>query len=373
MQQDDDIAIIPLSRLAFIDARLPNVSADKRNQLVNFAIEDKLTIDPATVHATVLGASLTGTQYFVIAAIESDWLARALAWLTQHGITARYAVAASALTPAAENEWRVILDGAHSMAIRADGLAYPLHAVDSLAPPFELTLAINEAIAAESGRAAPKVIRVHGRQASAALPIDTEEWKTQLGNGVDVTTEAAPTYTLTPQRLRESNLLTKRFQPASIADSAISSLKGAWILGLAILLLQLTFVAADTWRLQRERVALETNMRSLFITTFPDARSIVDPALQLSRNLNALKRERGISADPSRELLAIAALMLQDHPELSAALLHVKVDADRITLGFRKGALDDGKRLNQLLALVPAQIEAAPANDDLILTRMVRT
>ena len=372
-RQEDDIAVIPLARLAFIDTRLPSVSADKRNQLVNFAIEDKLTIDPATVHATVLGASLTGAQHFIIAAVESDWLTRALAWLAQHGITPRQALAASSLIAVAENEWRVILDGARSMAIRADGLAYALHTDDSLAPPFELVLALNEAIAAESGRAAPKRIRVSGKHDTAPLPIDTAAWAAQLGNGVEMISEAASALTLSPQRLRESNLLTKRFLPASIADSAIFALKGAWILGFIILLLQLVFVAADAWRLNRERVALESNMRSLFITTFPDARAIVDPALQLSRNLNSLILERGQSSDPARELLAMAALIVQDQPELNVELVRVNVGADRLTLSFRKGALAEGRRLNQLLAAVPIGLQAEPVNDDLVLTRKVRS
>jgi len=52
----------------------------------------------------------------------------------------------------------------------------------------------------------------------------------------------------------------------------------------------------DAWRLSSERSALEARRESIFRAAFPEARVVVDPELQMARNLADLKRERGLAA-----------------------------------------------------------------------------
>ena len=47
---DRVVAVAPVNQLLFIETALPPVSPAKRNALLRYAIEDKLTIDPSTVH-----------------------------------------------------------------------------------------------------------------------------------------------------------------------------------------------------------------------------------------------------------------------------------------------------------------------------------
>jgi len=348
-QQNDFAIIIPLARLAFIDTRLPNVSAAKRDQLVNFAIEDKLTIDPATVHAVVLGPSLTSEQHFIVAAMSSSWLTSVIEWLSVGDIKPRLAYPASAMYAVKAGEWVVALgttgttddtDAANQgMAIRQDGLAYQLEASDFTEPPFQLTLALNEAVAASSGRASPRTIRV---SKTDKVQFDAARWQGELGSGIALVLDDVA---VTSAVIKSAhNLLVGKFLPIARGVSATNALKRPLILGFSILILHLLLISIDAWRLERERMAIQQSMREIFIAAFPQTVAIVDPPLQLSRQLARLKAEQGLSQDAARELLALAANVTRD-VAANIVSLDLKDDA--------KDASDNATRLQVTLQLTP--------------------
>lgn len=319
--------VIPISRLAFIDALLPRVSAEKRAQLVNFAIEDKLTIDPSTVHAIIIGPSLTGPNRYIIAAVSRLWLMDILQSLAQQGIVPTLVVAESAMYPVARGEWQVVLDGHRGFAIRADGQAYTLDTPDHSEPPFQLMLALNEAAGAESGKAIPTTIRI--TTAPIDQPIDLARWQQLIGDHIQLLMAPPITPTGIPENFSANhfkavNFLVGTLLPASRASTAINALKPAWILASTILFLHLILIGVDAWRLDHSRRAIESSMRQIFQAGFPDATTIVDPALQMSRNLNQLKTERGINSDAARQGLAVAAALTKTLPaDLAAAITGV--------------------------------------------------
>src|SRR5258708_7802427 len=73
--------------------------------------------------------------------------------------------------------------------------------------------------------------------------------------------------------------------------------RAALILAAAIAALQLGFVALDAWRLRHERSAIEARREAVFRAAFPEAKVVVDPDLQMKRNLAELKRTRGMPAE----------------------------------------------------------------------------
>jgi type II secretion system protein L len=350
-KQNDIVIVVPLARIAFIDIRLPKVSAQKRDQLVNFAIEDKLTIDPSTVHAVVLGASLTSAQHHVVAAISGAWFHDVLSWLRNHGVTPKVAIAASSIYRVAEHEWLVVLNADCSMAIRADGLSYSIDSnLDGrgfVEPPFQLSLALNEAVAAESGRATPRTIRVI---AAAPMKIDEAQWRQSLGGEINIifTLEDSGGAPINTLPATASNLLTGKYLPVRQGVSAINALKSALALGFAILLLQFIFISIDAWRLAQQRSTIENDMRQLFQTRFPQAQTIVDPALQMSRNLTALQNERGLKLDAARELLSVAATIINEAaPAAHALIQQVNADATTVTITFGNLAIESEAALQK--------------------------
>ena len=289
-------ALVPASRVVYIETPLPRVNAAKRLQLVNFAIEDKLTIDPATVHAVIVG-ELRPNGY-IVAAIERAWFGRALAWLGEANISPEQVLCESELLHVAAGDWAVVLGRDYGIAKRDDGFVYTLDGGVAASPPFGLSLAMQEAAAANR---APRALVISARDGDTAIPPDTaRRWAETLN--CTVRTQTARQATLPT---RGVNLRTASFAPTSSSSALTQRIKPALALAALLALTHAAFVFYEWRSLVAQRTALAATMTQLFKSSFPNATAIVDPPLQLARNLETLKRERGVSAkDPVRAALS---------------------------------------------------------------------
>ncbi len=320
--EPDVIALVPVSRIVFIETPLPRVATAKREPLVRYAIEDKLTIDPATVHAVVLGecertntATANAPVNHIVAAIDRTWFAAALKWLRDAGLNPKFVFAETALLPVATREWSVLIDPATPYARRNDGYAYALDAVSLNAPPFSLTLALSEL----AEKPTTLALYPNDQTTERALTDDViNRWQTALS--IRIRREKSFDFLSCANRLsaKSGDLLTGEFAPTRMSDAWIARLKPALILGAIMLCCQLAFTAFDFWKLDKQRQNLEAEMRTTFQTAFPQATAIVDPALQMERNLASLRRERGItSVDEHKRALAQFATITKAVPELA--------------------------------------------------------
>ena len=319
------VLVIPARRIVCIETPLPPVSAQKRDALLRYAIEDKLTIDPATVHAVVLGMSGSpASNNHVVAAIDRAWFASVLRWLSDAGIAPAQAVSAAALIPVADGEWSVVLDGAHGVAQRPDGFAYSfdVNTQDGLTahatripqePPFALALALKEA---RDKQLSPSRLSVFVDQAGDQ-PADVlwvAAWQRSLDCPVRVAAKTAPMMVTS----RAGNLLSGEFAPPNPSRGWLMVLKPALTVGAMIAILQLAFTIIDAWRLDQRRRTLENEMTQVFKTAFPGAQAIVNPPLQMQRNLQAMQRERGLNGlDDARLLLAQLTAIIKSVPNLT--------------------------------------------------------
>jgi type II secretion system protein L len=324
------VALVPASRVVFIETLLPAVSIAKRDQLVRYAIEDKLTIDPSTVHAVVLDANdaaragkAKGLQ--IAAAIDRAWFSAALAWLNSAGMEARAAFAETALLPVTKGEWSVQLAVKNAFAKRTDGFAYAIDAGTLAQPPFALTLALNEVVEK------PSAISIFCATTDSLSDADQKSlsanWQAALGVPVKISRDSIAGTTAFKRlaTLKSGNLLTGEFAPTHAANAWLASLKPALALASLIALLHVAFVVGDNWQLERKRNAIENEMRTTFQTAFPQATTIIDPALQMQRNLETLQRERGmLRDDDSRRVLAQFAVLRASVPELDVMSVTIK-------------------------------------------------
>ena len=312
------VIVLPARRVVYIETPLPPVSTVKRDALLRYAIEDKLTIDPATVHAVVLGASASPmSSMHVVAAIDRTWFASALRWLREAGIEPNQAVSAAALIPVASGEWGLVLEGAHGLARRADGFAYSfdietsgtVNAGFSPEPPFALVLALKEARAQQIS---PAHLTVFSDQPSAASWVNA--WQRILDCPVRVAARPTPRMVT----MGVGNLLSGDFAPRATNKGWMTLLKPLAAVFSLMVVFQLVFTLVDAWRLDQRRRWLESEMTQVFKTAFPKAQAIVDPPLQMQRNLDAMKRERGLGdGDDVRSALAQLSLILKAVPPLA--------------------------------------------------------
>ena len=111
------------------------------------------------------------------------------------------------------------------------------------------------------------------------------------------------------------NLLTGEFAPARQTGAGWLALRPAlWLAALALLIHAAFSFTQWAW-LHQEKTQLRQQMIAQFRSSFPQAQTIVDPALQMQRLHDQLRRERGQpAADDFLTLLADASAAL---PELS--------------------------------------------------------
>jgi general secretion pathway protein L len=371
------IALIPSSRIVFIETPLPRVATAKRDQLVRYAIEDKLTIDPATVHAVVLGEtereSNSAAANHIVAAIDRHWLTSALKWLRDAGLAARIAIAENALLPIAAREWSVLLGTRTPYARRNDGFAFALDAthfaVPPFSPPFALTLALNEA------KEKPGALVLYPNDAATEKLLTNDviqQWQSTLSINVR---RAQPLDFIARTKqlnVKSGNLLTGEFAPKRASDAWAARLKPALALAGIILVCQLVFTVADFWRLDRQRKNIENEMRATFQAAFPQATAIVDPALQMERNLASLKRERGVANDDANKLaLARFAQLVKAVPDISIAEVSVTNGSAKLT-----GKTSSEKQIDALqreVARMPsARLDGPKANNQFEITLNTR-
>jgi len=279
---DNREAVVPASRVLFARLRLPKVGSSTIRELLPFAVEDRLLADPSHIHA-VAGEKLASGETLV-AVVDREWLRAMLDALQEHGLKATHAWPESDLLP--RGEWHVAWSARRGMLVDAEGVAATFDHEASGAFPLSLRLALDEA-AARGNKPSSARVHVGG---DAPLP-DLAAWSAESG----VAFAAGPRWEDlargTPDRAR-TELLQGEFATRRASLPRVPKLAVA--LAATIAVLQLGFLALDTWRLERERSSLDAEREAIFRGAFPEARVVVDPDLQMSRNLAELKRARGI-------------------------------------------------------------------------------
>ena len=278
-------AVLPAERVLFARLKLPKVNASTIRELLPFAVEDRLLADPSHIHAVAGSRNARGET--VVAVVDRDWLQAMVDALARSGHRPSRAYSESALLAGGRGDWHVVWGAGRGMLVDDEGVA----AIFDRAPglPLAVRLGIDEA--GERGER-PTSVRVH-TLADEPLP-DLAAWSSETGVAFSPGTRWEALAAGQPAA-GSINLLQGEFTPGSGRASARIPRAAAW-LAAAILVLQLAFTAGDEWRLRQERGALEARREAIFRTAFPEARVVVDPELQMARNLADLKRARGLAA-----------------------------------------------------------------------------
>lgn len=293
--------VLPASRVLFARLALPKVSTATIRELLPYAVEDRLLADPSQIHAVPGPVNARGET--LVAVVDRQWLSEALALLARAGLSPARVVCETALAAPGPQAWTAVLGADRCFLVEDDGYAVAFDRPAGKAPPLALRIAVDEAAGRDARPAQLEVL------AEAGAP-DAGAWSEALGLAVRVK-EAKGRLAL-PVSPRAIDLLTGEFARRSRALPALRLPRLALGLAAAIALLQFGSGAFDALRLERERRALEAERETLFRSAFPEATTVVDPALQMARNLAALKRARG---EPSADdFLAQVTLAAQSDP-----------------------------------------------------------
>lgn len=285
MPRADEVeAVLPAERVLFARLRLPKVGAATIRELLPYAVEDRLLADPAHIHAVAGPTSARGET--VVAVVDRDWLQRMVQAMARSGRRPSKAWSESALLAGGEGDWHVVVGLARGMLVDDDGVSATFD--PSPGVPLALRVALDEA----SARGArPRAIRVHS-EGGAPRP-DLERWSGEAGLPFSPGTQWEAIARGRPGAesidLLKGDLAQQDERPSRIPRAAAALLA-------VILCLQLAFAALQALQLGRERDDLERRREAVFREAFPEAKAVVDPDLQMARNLAELRRARGLAA-----------------------------------------------------------------------------
>ncbi|HXZ48415.1 MAG TPA: type II secretion system protein GspL [Usitatibacter sp.] len=289
MPRADDVEIVlPAARVLFARLRLPRVGAATLRELLPYAVEDRLLADPSRIQAIAGPVDARGET--LVAVIDREWLRGMVEALQAAGIQPARAWCESALAPSAAGEWHLVLGPARGMLVDDLGAGVAFDRDAGGAFPLALRIALDEA-SARGDR--PRAVRVHG-EGDASAP-ELARWSAEAG----VALETGSRWEALARGAPASgaiDLLGPELAARSRRLAALRVPRAALVLAAAIAVVQLALDGAQTWRLARERSALHAKAESIFRATFPEARAVVDPRLQMERNLADLRRTRGLAA-----------------------------------------------------------------------------
>ena len=313
-------AILPASRVLFARLKLPRVSATTIRELLPFAVEDRLLADPAHIHAVPGRTNALGET--LVAVVDRAWLRDVLSLLSRAGFTPKHAWCESALLPVGSGRWHAVLGSARNFLAEGDGMAVAFDRPAGGALPLAIRIAVDEA--GERG-VRPTAIGVLVEPGVAAP--DAPAWSEAAGVAITVgETTGLRAATVTADAI---DLLQAEFAPRTrgLALSRIPRL--AIALAAAIVVLQFGLTLADWSRLRHEHGVLQADLASVFQASFPEARTIVDPVLQMRRNLADLQRSRGQAAGNDFLALATAAARSDASPARRLTYANGRLEVDR--------------------------------------------
>lgn len=298
---DEIVLIVPASRVLLTRVNLPPVRQSKLRRMLAYAVEDKLLAEPENIHAVATVRGADGKT--PIAVIDKAWLRQVLTQLQQAGIGPDKMMAETLMPRLETNAWSMVWNGQDGFVRTGPTEGVTVDGGDVRTPPLALMLALDEARA--MGAAPAHIMLYHA--ASADVP-DAAAWSESLSVGVELRGAWSwQTADASAVALNPLNLLQGEFSPPGKSSGWGKRLRPALItLGL-IAAVHGVATVTDWALLSYEKNRLQSEMSATFKQAFPEAKAMVDPALQMRRNLSDLRRARG-AADASDFLPLLAAV-----------------------------------------------------------------
>jgi general secretion pathway protein L len=338
-QPDETVVIVPATRVLLLEAKLPKGNRKQLRQALPFAVEDKITADPETIHVAAGTMRADGNR--PLAVIDKQWLRRVLDALIEADIFPR-SIMVETLGPSLEpGSWTVVWRGQEGFV--RTGPASGLSLAGNQSPPLELRLALRE-------QAAPQQIVV---RPVTELP-DLARWSSELNLPI---IRGRP-WDWSESRDEHINLLQGEFARARAANMS-AKLRPVVILAGMIVALQFALTTYDWLKLRGESKRLNTEIQQTFRDAFPEAKVIVDAPLQMERNLAALRRTSGqAESGDFFPLLASAAQSVKT----AGSLRSLNYERDKVKLDVRLPQSQSAEQLLQALQQTGMRVSLESVN-----------
>ena len=354
------IVLTPASDVLLARAAVPNVGRQRLAQAIPYALEDQLGSEVEDLHFA-LGRQ--ADQAIAVAVVARGKMDAWLGTLRDAGFEPDQLIPAALALPYEEGTWTVLREAAGAIVrsgVQA-GFAADHDNLETL-----LSLAI-----AEAGDAAPERLHILDTPGAPALHADT--WPQSLGVAVNREASAEDAVTLLARNFNE-DLAINLLQGGYSRREQLEKLWRPWQPAAALLALWLLVYVGTTVSevisLGRQSPKLQTQIEQLYLQTFPDARKVVNPKVQMQRRLDALRGNQG-EGGGLLELLAQAGGPLKDTPNLELRTITFK--EGQLNLDLRVQDLQVLDQLKQRLAAqskMEVEIQSASSRDNKVESRL---
>lgn len=299
---DELVLALPASRLSWHRVNLPKLAPGRWRAALEGLLEDRLLAEPTELHLA-LSPEARGGQEVQVAACDKAWLGQTLQALEQAGRSV------SRMVPEFEPDGSGLhLLGSAESGLLVDCGSDAVHCL-ALGHPAQAQLQAWRAL----GAAGP--VRAEPAWAQVAEKL----WGAPhlLHPGAHLQAAAQSRW----------NLAQFEFAGRSGKHQRLArQLRQVWRepawrpvrWGLAgMLAVHLLGLQAWAWQEGRHQAALQAQMQAIFSASFPQTRVVIDPALQMAREVQALARAAGQGADADLPRLLAALASLETEPPRS--------------------------------------------------------
>lgn len=279
--------LIPAAQVLIARAKLPRGAQRRTGPLLAFAVEEASAAEPEANQVSWLGAIAGDADGAgALAVLDKAGLRRWREALQAAGLRGFEVHAETLLLPRAEGEWSLAWDGAEGFVRSGEFEGAGTDGGDAAAPPLALRMLLEEA---RARGAAPGAIALYCIAPGAAP--DTLRWEAELG----VPLRLAGTWDWRTAPGEAGAGLAQERRRWRIDPAALARLRpAAWIAGAALALHGVALIA-DWASLAAEQRAVRGAMEARFRGAFPETVAVVDPALQMRRQLAAARRRAGVA------------------------------------------------------------------------------
>ncbi len=326
--------VIPAAQVLISRANLPQGARRRTGSVLAFAVEEVTAAEPDANQVSWLGAAGDADA---LAVVDKQGLKRWRDALEAVGLRAYEVHAETLLLPRSSGEWSLAWNGAEGFVRTGEFEGTATDGGDQASPPLSLRMLLEEA---QRRGAAPHALAVYVTAPGAAP--DLAAWQRDLGIPLHVL--GAWNWRTAPEQAGMS--LAQERRRWQMTPGALASLRPAvWIAGAALAIHGVALIA-DWMLLASEQRAVRGQMEARFRRTFPDAVAVVDPALQMRRQLAAARHQAGVpDGGDFAPMIEKVATGLRELP--AGGLRTVAYESGRMTLEI---AAIEGAALRRLVA-----------------------
>ena len=338
--------VVPAAQVLITRAHVPQAARRQAGSALAFAVEEQTAPEPNANQVSWLGAV---GEDDVLAVVDKPGLKRWRDALAAVGVRGYEVHCETLLLPWATDEWSLAWNGSEGFVRTGEFEGSATDCGDHTSPPLSLRLMLEEALSTRAGlssiaiypaspEAAPDIAAWQGQLDIAVRIADTRDWRT-------APTDAGISLAQERERWRGLSGVATRLRPA------------AWILG-AVLVLHAAALIVDWRTLENEQRSLRQQMEARFRASFPETVAVVDPVLQMRRQLAEARHDAGQT--DSGDFLPMIGNVTAALKELPAdAVRVVSYERGRMTLEL---AINDDAALQRILTrLAQSGLSVDPA------------